>query len=194
MKKQEKNTDLLDDLSQIEAYKTSKDLEALSPFFKKYMGLIYGVCLKYLKDQEQSKDAVMEVYEKLTSKLLKHEIANPKSWLYTLTKNHCYEILRSKKRVMEKESDAQLMYSEQVFRPYNDDDKEVKLDLLDTCIASLENMQQNCVKLFYLEKKTYKEICAILSIKWDKARSLIQNGRRNLKLCMEKNYESIREK
>lgn len=194
MSQDEKNIELERDLASIRAYKTSRELRDLTGFFQKYMGLMYGVCLKYLKEEERAKDAVMEIYEKLAKKLLKHEVSNPKSWLFTLVKNHCFEILRSKKRSLEKESQASFMYSEQVYHLSNVDEKESELGMLEHCISELEIMQQKTIKLFYIEKKTYKEVCEILTIKWAQARSLIQNGRRNLKICMEKKYESIREK
>lgn len=194
MASEEKNIDLERDLSLIKAYKERDDVEALGHFFNNYMPLIYGVCLKYLKDVELSKDTVMDIYEKLSKKLKKHDVANPKSWLYILTKNHCYEILRKKSRTLEKENSAYLMYSEQVYHLYNEDVKEQKLSLLEECIGKLESMQQSVVRMFYLDKKTYKEICSEMSIKWDKARSLIQNGRRNLKICMETKYEAIEKK
>jgi len=189
-----KNSELEEDLSTIAKYKAGKDQSDLMLFYKKYMGLVYGVCMKYLKDPEGSKDAVMDIYEKLISKLLKHEVSNPKAWLYTLTKNHCYEKLRSSKRVLEKESAAALMYSEEVFHPYDSKEKEAELNMLEDCVDGLESDQEKAVRLFYLEKKTYNEVTELMSIKWNRARSLIQNGRRNLKNCMEKKYESIREK
>ncbi len=194
MEAEEKNIELQNDLLLIEAYKQTKDLEKMQIFFQKYMPMIYGICLKYLQNQEKSKDTVMDIYEKITVKLLSHEVKNPKSWLYTLTKNHCYEILRSKNRVLEKETEAFNMYSAQVYRLSNEEEKEQELSMLDHCIENLEMLQQQVIRLFYLEKKSYKEICAEMSIKWDKARTLIQNGRRNLKLCMEKKYETIKEK
>lgn len=194
MEEAEKNIELQEDLSLIKQYKEHKDKEALTTFFRKYMGLIYGVSLKYLKDEEKSKDTVMDIYEKITEKLLTHTVTNPKSWLYTMTKNHCYEILRRKTRFMDRENEAQLVYSEEVFRHTYDDEKEEALNILEDCIETLEDQQQSTIRLFYLEKMTYKEICNQLEIKWDKARSLIQNGRRNLKKCMEQKYESIKQK
>ena len=194
MEELEKNIELEQDLALVEAYKTDNDSAALASFFTKYMPLIYGVCLKYLQDEERSKDTVMEIYEKLAIKLKKHNVSNPKSWLYILTKNHCYEILRSSKRSKEKESRANLMYSEQVYRLNDSQKKEAELSMMDDCIENLEERQQKTVRMFYLEKKTYKEICKELEINWNKARSLIQNGRRNLKKCMEIKYESVREK
>jgi DNA-directed RNA polymerase specialized sigma24 family protein len=46
--------------------------------------------------------------------------------------------------------------------------------------------QRQAVALFYIEGKCYNEISAITGIEWNKVRSYIQNGRRNLKLCIEK--------
>ncbi|WP_235294233.1 RNA polymerase sigma factor [Portibacter lacus] len=194
MQKPEKNIDLKEDIASIQKYKKSRDQADMTVFFSKYMSMIYAVCLKYLKNEEKSKDAVMDIYEKLVEKLLKHEVAYPKSWLYTLTKNHCYEILRSQSRVLEKENQAAIMYSDDVYRLSNIEEKEAELGMLENCIEKLETEQQQSVRLFYLEKKTYKEVTDLMSITWSRARSLIQNGRRNLKNCMEKKYESIKEK
>ena len=194
MDEKEKNIELEEDLKLIKFYQKSGNIDDITPFFQKYMPMIYGVCLKYLKKEEDSKDAVMDIYEKLTKKLLTHKIVIPKSWLYVLTKNHCYEILRSNNRKLSKENDAYFMYSEKVYRPINVEEKESELRMLEECIAGLDENQKKCVSLFYLEKKTYKEICSLLNITWSKARSLIQNGRRNLKKCLEKKYESIKAK
>ena len=191
MTDKERNIELEEDLKLIQRYKSNEDKDALTSFFKKYMGLIFGVAMKYLKDEENSKDAVMDVYEKISKKLITHQVKNPKSWLYSVTKNHCYEILRRKSRFVERESEAHLMYSEDVFRQDYDEDKEVKLTVLEDCIDTLQDDQQSCIRLFYLEKNTYNDICSKLNITWNRARSLIQNGRRNLKKCMEEKYESI---
>ncbi len=78
------------------------------------MDLLYAVCLKYLKDQETAKDAVMAVFEELASKLKKHEVDNFKGWLYTLTKNHCLMQLRSGKSIKISPLDeAHMQFSEE---------------------------------------------------------------------------------
>lgn len=190
----EKNNSLEEDLALISRYKDTGDKNAVAALFNKYMSLIYGVCMKYLQDAEQSKDVTMDIYEKMTQKLITHKISNPKAWLYTITKNHCLELLRKKTRFLEKEQEAFLMYSESVFRPYNEENIEKELVMLEDCIEDLEQLQKQTIKMFYLEKMTYKEITNQLDIKWDKARSLIQNGRRNLKKCLDKKYETFRNK
>ena len=61
---------------------------------------------KYLKNEEKSKDAVMEIYELLTKALLKHEIQHFKSWLYRVTFNHCMQVIRAEKKTSEMGSGA----------------------------------------------------------------------------------------
>ena len=84
-----------DDLDLVAAYRRSKDLKILAQLYQRYLDLIYGVCLKYLEDKELAKDASMDIFEDLTTKLLRHEVTNFKGWLYTLTRNHCLMQLRS---------------------------------------------------------------------------------------------------
>ena len=81
----------------IEKYRQKGDLEIVALLFQRYSHLIFGVCLKYLRDEEESKDAVMQLFEDLAEKLKKHEVQQFKSWLYTVTKNHCLMLLRSRK-------------------------------------------------------------------------------------------------
>jgi RNA polymerase sigma-70 factor (ECF subfamily) len=93
-----KISSVTDDDSLISRYKESGDLEVLATLYQRYMELAYAVSLKYLKDSEASKDAVMEVFEELIEKLKKHEVANFRSWLYTVVKNHCLMKLRASSR------------------------------------------------------------------------------------------------
>jgi RNA polymerase sigma factor (sigma-70 family) len=69
-------------------------------------------------------------------------------------------------------------------------DKEENLNQLSKCIDTLSPDQKQTVQLFYLQEKCYKEIAVITDTDWNKVRSLIQNARRNLKNCMEKNIIS----
>ncbi len=172
------------------AFREGGDLEPLGQLFEKYMHLVYGVCLKYLKDREESRDAAMQVFELLIEKAGKQEIVNFRAWLYVLTKNHCLMKLRSQKS--EDEKHKKLMEEGQLFMEsayathHNDEpDMEKDLALLRKCIKELKKEQQECVKLFYLEEKPYREIAAQLGLGLNKVKSHIQNGKRNLKNCME---------
>jgi RNA polymerase sigma-70 factor (ECF subfamily) len=150
------------------------------------MDLVYGVCLKYLKDSEASKDAVMQIFEELVQKLKIHEVDNFKSWLYTLARNYCLMQLRTPKNLKTVEFNPGVMYSEEPEHLNEVFGKEEQLKTLENCLKSLSGDQQQTVELFYLQDKCYNEIATITGLEWNKVRSLIQNGRRNLKICMEK--------
>jgi len=176
----------LSDQELITLYRTSGNLKFLSALYDRYIELVYGLCLKYLKDANLAQDKAMEIFEVLAVKMKKHEVEYFKSWLYTLSKNHCIEYLRKNNRTLRQEKHAQFMYSEQVFHPDNVG-KEDQLIQMEKCIKRLPIEQRQCVRLFYLQNKSYNEIEDETSLDWNRIRSHIQNGRRNLKICMQKN-------
>jgi RNA polymerase sigma-70 factor (ECF subfamily) len=173
----------------VTAYRRSKDLDILAQLYQRYLDLLFGVCLKYLGDRELAKDAVMEIFEELTSKLIRHEVGNFKGWLYTLAKNHCLMQLRSSNRMKTRPFDPELVQSSEDMHHNDIMEKEVRLDRLSGCIDTLSSDQKTVVSLFYLENKCYKEIETITGYDWNKVRSLIQNGRRNLRICMQQHGE-----
>ncbi|ELR72627.1 RNA polymerase ECF-type sigma factor [Fulvivirga imtechensis AK7] len=176
----------------IAMYRQTGELEHVGRLFNNYMHLVYGVCLKYLKNREESQDAVMQIFEKLTTTLKNHEVANFKSWLFVLSKNHCLMKLRSKQYQQEKTSkdiSEVVMETDMVLHHNNEPVLEQDLNLLERCIDELQSEQKTCVRLFYLESKSYKEIEVLTTFELKKVKSYIQNGKRNLKNCMEKNRE-----
>ena len=160
-------------------------MQHLAELYQRYMDLAYAVSLKYLKDTEAAKDAVMEVFEELIEKLKRHDVTNFRSWLYTLVKNHCLMKLRSASRNKSVNLDENNMQLREDLHQ-DDDEKEWQLQHMSECIAKLVAEQKFTIELFYLQQKCYKEITEITGLEWNKVRSLIQNGRRNLKICMEK--------
>lgn len=163
----------------------SGDMLLLAKVYERYMDLLFSVAVKYLKDSEGAKDAVMDLFEELPSKVLKHEIANFRSWLYTVMKNHCLMKLRSVKN-RSVELDENIVQFNAEMHQQDEEDNEWQLQQMNGCIEKLVAEQKVTIQLFYLEQKCYKEIVAMTGLEWNKVRSLIQNGRRNLKICMEK--------
>ena len=174
------------DTELVALYKQSGDLKILGSLYERYMELVYGVCLKYLEDTEASKDAVMQVFEELVEKLKKHEVNNFKGWLHTLAKNHCLMKLRSGKNKKIVSIDLSLVQSEDELHLNGELKKEEEFKKLERCIQTLSVEQKQAIELFYLQEKCYDDIVVIMGLGWNKVRSLIQNGRRNLKICMEK--------
>ena len=173
------------DYELLERYKNSKDLILLGTLYQRYMELVYGVCLKYLKDNETAKDAVMNIFEELVQKLHKHDVENFKSWLYTLAKNHCLMQLRTPRNLKTVELHPSLMQSNEEKHLNGALQKEHDLVKMEKCLQTLSGEQKQTVELFYLQNKCYNEIAEITGKDWNKVKSLIQNCRRNLKICMD---------
>jgi RNA polymerase sigma-70 factor (ECF subfamily) len=175
----------LTDAELVSIYKQSGDINVVGELFLRYMDLVYGVCLKYLKNPDNAQDSVISIFEELTGKLQKHEVDNFKGWLYTLSKNHCLMRLRSEKKQTIVNFDVELMQSGENVHLNGELEKEENFKRLDYCLGQLQNEQRTVIELFYLRGKCYNEIAATTGIEWNKVRSYIQNGRRNLKICMD---------
>lgn len=176
-----------DDTALIARYKSGGDVEVLGVLYNKYMHLVFGVCLNYLKDEEQSKDAVMQIFEELIGKLKIHEVQNFKSWLHVLTRNHCLMALRKQSKQNTISIDDTFVENTDFVHLDMDDTKEKKLTVMEKCMETLPDEQRLSVDLFYLQEKCYKEVADITGYDMLKVKSYIQNGKRNLKICIEKN-------
>ena len=168
----------------LQRYRKNGDLAVLGRLYQKYMQLIYGVCLKYLKDEEPAKDAVMAIFEELITKVKQHDIKQFRSWLYVLARNHCLMQLRSGKK-METIGLDDFMEFNPVLHP-EDNNKEEALTALEKCMDKLMPAQKQSVDLFYLKEKCYKEIADLTGFTLNEVKSYIQNGKRNLKICLER--------
>lgn len=192
MKKKLKYNNPDSDSELLRLYKSSGNLETLGELYTNYIHLVYGVCLKYLNDREESKDAVNKIFEKLIVEIPKFEIQNFKSWLYVLTKNHCLmEIrrLKTEKKRFENFSNDHFMESTDISHPIDEDSNDNIEDQLKKCIEKLKEEQKQCIELFYYNSECYKEISEKLEIEENKVKSYIQNGKRNLKICLEQHMQ-----
>jgi RNA polymerase sigma-70 factor (ECF subfamily) len=175
-----------DDQVLIAAYRQSQDLKLVAQLYQRYLDLLYGVCLKYLGEPEIAKDAVMDIFEELAQKLLRHEVGNFRGWLYTLAKNHCLMKLRSSGRAKIQSFDPDHMQTAEDLHLKDKIEQETQFERLSVCIETLPADQRTVIRLFYLQNKCYKEIETATGLEWNKVRSHIQNGRRNLKICMQR--------
>jgi RNA polymerase sigma factor (sigma-70 family) len=169
----------------VEHYQLNGDMGVLGELYNRYMELVYGVCLKYLKDPEDAKDSVINIFEELVVKLKKYKVDNFKGWLHQLAKNYCLMKIRSDKKYPVN-IDADIVHLAENNHLDNVMEKEQHLTTMEYCIEQLPGDQKMAIQLFYIEEKCYKEIADATSTDINKIRSFIQNGRRNLKICMEK--------
>ncbi|MEN7549732.1 sigma-70 family RNA polymerase sigma factor [Rapidithrix thailandica] len=171
-------------------YRAGKDMASLGELYNRYIELVYGVCFKYLKNREESQDAVMQLFEKLAQELEKSpEIQNFKTWLYVVTKNFCLMQLRAKSAHKHQAFSESLLPEDmekyESLHPTNEELLENNLSALDECLKHLKEEQKKCVELFYLKQKCYQDITQDTGYELKKVKSYIQNGKRNLKICME---------
>jgi len=172
-------------------FRSGGDLEVLGELYSRYLHLVYGVCLKYLKNNEEAKDGVMQIFEKLIIEIPKHNIENFRSWLHVVTKNYCLMQLRSDRSEKEKFSEwlndpAIFMETVTDLHPLDEDDDLRSMDsALEDCIERLKVEQKKCIRQFYFENRCYNEIASYLGLNEKKVKSHLQNGKRNLKICLE---------
>lgn len=179
----------ISELELLAEYRSTGNLELLGKLYEQYMPLVFGLCLKYFRDEEQSKDAVMQIFEELVKKLRVHEVTNFKAWLYTLSRNYCLMVLRSSSKHEMLSIDENFMENEAFVHLNLEDDTEEKLSIMVKCIEDLPSEQKVSINLFYMEQKCYKEVADQTGFELNKVKSYIQNGKRNLKICIEKNSE-----
>jgi RNA polymerase sigma factor (sigma-70 family) len=179
----------LSDKELVSLYKEKGDMAVLGELYQRYMELVYGVCLKYYKEPETAKDSVMLIFEELVSKLKKHEVDNFRGWLHQVAKNHCLMKLRTPKNMKTVEFNAELVQSEENVHLNGVLEREENFKKMEYCLDTLVKEQGDAIRLFYLDGKCYNEIVELTGQEWNQVRSLIQNGRRNLKNCMEKAEE-----
>lgn len=169
----------------LEKYLSGSESQYLGQLYERYMPMVYGVCLKILRDPGKSEDAVMNIYEELSRKVKEHEIGSFRGWLYVLARNHCLmEWRKTNRRPTDLHEDMTrydaVEQAEHYELPQNNG------TALEKCMDGLPKLQQDSVRWFYYEDKSYKEIADLIAEDVGKVRSFIQNGRRNLKLCLEK--------
>lgn len=183
----------LSDEALLTQFRQKQDMNLLGILYERYMTLLYGLCLKYFKDREQAKDMVMHIFEKVVQKVLQTEVSNFKFWLYVLARNECLMVLRKKNQIFLQEfcldSEEENMEKSAFGYLTNEDPNESEnvLQLLEKGLEVLSDEQKICIKLFYLKKKSYQEICEQTGYEINKVKSYIQNGKRNLRIFMEKN-------
>lgn len=177
----------LDDEALLAAFVQQNDATALGKLYERYMPMVYGVCLKILKDQGKAEDAVMAIYEELVQKVKQHEIESFRGWLYVLARNHCLMQWRKNHRRPTDHHAPEDMVRYDAVEEAFEYELPVETNSLAKCLEELNERQRNCVQWFYYEDYSYKAISDMIREDVGKVRSYIQNGRRNLRLCLERN-------
>ncbi|MES2591209.1 MAG: sigma-70 family RNA polymerase sigma factor [Bacteroidota bacterium] len=178
------------DLELVNQYKLTSDNACIGVLFQRYTHLIFGVCVKYLKDEDDAEDASMQIFEKLLTDLKKHEVQQFKAWLHMVCKNYCLMQLRSGATRLKHDKEmhkdlAGFMESEQDLHLTVQNTKEIQLTYMEECMKGLNAEQKLCIELFFLQEKSYQEVTETTNFTMNNVKSYIQNGKRNLKNCID---------
>ena len=168
----------------------SADQKYLGQLYSRYMPLVYGLCLKYLEQVEDAEDAVINIYEEIFQKISNYQVENFKTWIYSVAKNHCLQVLRKEKNKFFKEIDCSVMDSEEFEHLIDVTDDTGKQEALNFCLETLPVAQRRCIEYFYFESFSYADIVDKTGYALNKVKSFIQNGKRNLKICILKTVNS----
>ncbi|SEA16406.1 RNA polymerase sigma-70 factor, ECF subfamily [Chitinophaga terrae (ex Kim and Jung 2007)] len=172
----------------MQRFKADHNSEWIGVLFDRYAVLLLGMCMKYLKNEEDARDAVQQIFLKVLSDVNNHEIQFFKAWIYQVTKNYCLMQLRSHPLKYKEEISDRTM-GEMVAEPLDKkayQEKDLLIENMEHAIQQLNPEQRTCIQLFYLDKKSYQEIADKTGYSLLQVKSYIQNGKRNLKLLLEK--------
>ena len=174
-------------------YRQYGDLSILGKLYEPQMEMVFAIAMKYFKDEDEAKDTVMALFEELISKLRNHEVENFKAWLGMVARNYCLMILRKKNLVLVDDEVLNNENSNHNFMEFSttehltdDWDLEQNLTNLERCLETLNLEQKQAVELFFMQEKTYQEVSQLTGFEVSKVKSYLQNGKRNLKICIER--------
>ncbi|MCS6934926.1 MAG: sigma-70 family RNA polymerase sigma factor [Chitinophagales bacterium] len=191
------NLQHLSDEELVHRYRNSHDMAYMGELYQRYIHLVYGVCLKYLKNDTEAEDATMQLFEKLIGELKRHHVTTFRPWMYMVVKNFCMMEFRRQSATEKKQAqmikDARtLMEKDEPAHLQDTDDREFVLQHLHDGLDALKEQQRVCIELFYLKDCSYNEISAITGYTLNEVKSHIQNGKRNLKNYITAKHEQAK--
>lgn len=179
-----------DEVFQIHFNKAANgDEESFWVLIEPYGGLIYSVAFGILNDPEQAQDILHEAYISAFHSL--NSLRNPNrlaAWLYSLTRNLCYNTLTKKSLANQRVSEIG-RYQPRVI-PINEVlVKEEELRQLEKAICALPEHFRIILGMKYMNNYTYKEIAKALDISIETVKSRLYEARKLLTRRMKKSIE-----
>lgn len=183
-----RNISTYSDSELLQLYKETGKSDYFGELYNRYIPLLYGLCLKYLQEEEKAQDAVMQLFEDLLPKLSRYEIREFRTWIYSVAKNHCFQLLRKENPEIATDFDRQFVESYDLLHLLDKEETgdDARTTALKHCLEKLPEPQQRCILSFFMEEMSYVDIVEQTGYQLKSVKSYIQNGKRNLKSCIEK--------
>lgn len=171
----------------LENFYSDRNNSWLGILLPRYTLLLLGVCMKYLKNEEEARDSVQQIFLKAITELHKYRVDYFKSWIYMVAKNHCLMKIRDRHgKVPVELNEGHITSKEEHADPESLLQEDYTIDVMTEALQQLSSEQRQCVTLFYLQKKSYQQISDEMGFTMMQVKSYIQNGKRNLRLLVEK--------
>ncbi len=168
----------------LRAFVESGDASFFGELYRRYIPLLYGLCLKYLNNKEGAQDAVMDIFELLVEKVPQYEINNFRTWLYSVAKNYCLQVLRKEKQINYINIEEGVVENQAIFTLTDIAQSQEETEALEYCLTTLPDEQRVSINYFFYDDKSYADIVDLTGFALSKVKSYIQNGKRNLKNCI----------
>lgn len=168
-------------------YKASGQAEYFGILYNRYIPLLYGMCLKYLQDEAKAQDAIVQLFEEILPKLSDYDIPIFKNWLYDIARNHCLQITGKESKEKTSRPKQENRKDDEVLHLLceEEDDKE-RLQTLHNCLGRLPDGQRISIIHFFMGGMSYADIAEKTGYSLNAVKSNIQNGKQNLKICINK--------
>ncbi len=167
-------------------YKQTGNSEHFGVLYNRYIPLIYGLCLKYLKNITLAEDAVMDIFEDILPKVQRYDIREFRTWIYTVARHHALAAATDSKQTATMELIPEIVQSSPTMVWADADDTTDREQMLEECMQQLPDVQRVAIQKFYFEGKSYADIVDETGLHLKSVKSYIQNGKRNLRICIEK--------
>ncbi len=121
--------------------------------YEKYGFIIYGRCIRILRSEDDAKDAMHEVFLKLLDNINKFpDNTHIIPWIYTVARNHCFNILRGRKKFASISDLDRLSLKQETEKAYGE-------KMLIEQVLNVHNKRvQEAVYFTYMEKLNQKDI------------------------------------
>lgn len=173
------NLKTLPDTSLIEKFKATGDNEYFSEIFRRHKKKLFEVCFRFSGHVAIAEELTQETFTKAFTNIDQFSGGNFYSWLFAIAKSVCINDLN--KRIRENRKIQEGAVEEQ-----NDLERSIVLaSHVKTILNGLDPNQRICLKLFYIEGYSYKEVAQITGLSEEMVKSYMQNGKRNFEIQWE---------
>jgi RNA polymerase sigma-70 factor (ECF subfamily) len=170
------------DESLLIAVGNSQDIDAFNQLFERFAKKIFALGMKLTRNEPLANDLVQEALLNVWQKAPLYDLdkGSAKGWIFTLSRNRCFDMLRKQKRQPSCISADDIWPLESGAEPslVHEDrgGQEVELSLIEGYFDQLSDPQRAVVEQIYIKDRTHEEAAAYLQIPLGTLKSRLRLG------------------